>query len=186
MGEERGTAGGEGAGLSRKARRWWTIGGGALLAAMVLVAIFSLGVYVGRQEWGTVVPASERAPRPVLPAQQPAAPPVWPQARPALEGVICGVEAEGILVASPQGARFVRTTPETRFFRLTDQGEVEIRREALRPGAPVSTTPEDFTHLFTLMGREALRPGVPVSIFGRIAPDGRTLTADRIVLLPQR
>lgn len=185
MGEERGAAGGEGAGLSRKARRWWAIGGGVLLAAMVLVAVFSLGVYVGRQGWGTEEPGKLPPPGPAQPGQQ-MPPQVWPQARPALEGVIRGVEAEGILVASPQGARFVRTTPETRFFRLTDQGEVEIRREALRPGAPVSTTLEDFTDLFTLMGRAALRPGVPVSIFGRLAPDGRTLTADRIVLLPQR
>lgn len=147
-------------GLSRKARRWWAIGGGVLLTAMVLVAVFSLGVYVGRQGWGAEAPGMLPPPGPAQPGQ-PMPPQVWPQARPALEGIVRSVETEGVLVAAPQGARFVRIVPETRFFRLTDQGEVEV-------------------------GREALRPGVPVNVFGRLAPDGRTLTADRIVVLPQR
>jgi len=150
-----------GTGLSRQARRWWAIGGSVLLAALVLVAVFSLGVYVGRQGWGTEAPGMGQMQGPAPPGQQPPAPPVWPQARPALEGMIRSVGPEGILVESPQGARFVRIIPETRFARLTDRGEVEV-------------------------GREALRPGLPVNVFGPLAPDGRTLTAERIVLLPQR
>ena len=150
-----------GVGLSRQARRWWAIGGSVLLAGMVLVAVFSLGVYVGRQGWGAGEPP-EAPPGPVQPNAQPLEPQMpWPPAQPALEGVIRGVETGGILVAAPQGARFVRIVPETRVLRLTDQGEVEV-------------------------GREALRPGLPVNVFGPLAPDGRTLTADRIVLLPQR
>lgn len=129
---------------------------------MVLVAVFSLGVYVGRRGWGVqspaVMPAQLPEPAHPLPAEPPAP---WPPSRPALAGVIRSVGPEGILVETPQGARFVRIAAGTRCARLTDQGEAEA-------------------------SCEALRPGVAVNVFGSLAADGRTLTADRVVVLPPK
>lgn len=151
-----------------KTKRWWVIGGAVLLSLLVLVAVFSLGVYVGRRGWQAGPPEITGPGRPPAggdppPAVQPPpgqAPAPWPQERPALQGRVRAIDPKGLSVNTAQGARFVRLTPETRLTRLTDEGEVAVQPKELQPG-------------------------LLVAVFGPLAPDGRSLVAERIVILPQ-
>jgi hypothetical protein len=144
-----------------KGRRWWVIGGGVLLGLVVLTAVFSLGVYVGRRGWGAGAPAVVGpAQRPQGQGQLPTAQ-VRPQARPALQGRIRAITPDGIAVNTADGPRFVRVTQETAYTRATENGEAEIDAAVLQLGQPVA-------------------------VYGRLDPDTRTLTAERIVQLPAR
>ena len=175
--EARQEPGGKGS-SARRAGRGWIVGGAVLLAVLVLVALFSLGVCVGRRGWGAGPPGVQGPGQVAVPQGQPqqpapqpptgdqgAQPPAqaegvpWPAERPALRGVIRSVGPEGVVVDTPQGPRFVGVTGETRLTRLAQEGEMEI---------------------------EKLCPGWPVDVFGGLEPDGRTLTAERVVVLSQQ
>jgi len=123
--------------------------GGALLVSMMLLGVFSVGVYVGSKGWarGALSPA-EPQPRP--PAQQ-----GFPEQRPALQGVVQGVTNEGLIVGTPQGPRLVFVTEDTKVRE--GEGEVDPER---------------------------LQRGTPVAIFGQFSEDGRTLTAEVVLILP--
>jgi hypothetical protein len=145
----------------RETRRKVLIGAGvALLMGMMVLAAFSLGVYVGHQGLlvGTLENFGARAapdqPRPPQEPSQPAQD--LPAGRPALSGKVGGVTNEGLFVRTPQGLRLVQVDDET---RVRD-----------RQGRELSLSD--------------LRPDVDVVVFGEFSEDGRTLMARVIVLVP--
>ena len=148
-------------------QRGWIVGGFVLLGLLVLVAVFSLGVYLGQRGWDAGPPSIAgpgRQPQDQQQGQQQPAqdqPQTWPQEGPALQGVIRSLGPDGLTVNTPEGPRFVRVTAETGFYQQTDDGEVEI-------------------------AWEDLRRGWRVAVFGRLDPDGQTLIARRVLVLPPR
>jgi len=116
---------------------------------MMLLAAFSVGVYLGSKGWarGALSPAG---PQPKSPAPQ-----GLPDRPPALQGVVQGVTNEGFIVGTPQGPRLVFVTEDTRVRE--GEGEVDPER---------------------------LQRGTPVAIFGQFSEDGRTLTAEVVLILP--
>ncbi|MFQ6001417.1 MAG: hypothetical protein ACE5LG_07075 [Anaerolineae bacterium] len=100
--------------------------GSAFLVSMMLLAAFSVGVYVGSKGWarGALSPAG-----PQQPPQQ-----GFPDRRPALQGVVQGVTNEGLIVGTPQGPRLVFVNEDT---KVQDR-EGEVDRERLQRGTPVA------------------------------------------------
>jgi hypothetical protein len=64
-------------------------------------------------------------------------------------------------VGTQEGPRFVQVTEETLYARLEEGKEVEI-------------------------GAEELHQGLGIAIFGHLDHEGRTLTAERVVVLPPK
>jgi hypothetical protein len=126
---------------------------------MMVLAAFSVGVFVGYQGLlvGTLGNFGARPVADQRPAQAPSVPsPDLPAVRPALTGSVGGVTNEGLFVRTPQGPRLVRVDDDT---RVRD-----------RQGRELSLSD--------------LQLGVQVAIFGEFSEDGRTLTAQVIVLVP--
>ncbi len=132
--------------------------GGVMLMSVLLLAAFSLGVYVGRGDL-----FSGQAPAIVGPGRQPAQPPQQPEPapRPALVGRVQSVDPGGLLLVTPQGLRGVIITPTTQFQRQVSEEQ-----------PPVAASLDD------------IRRGVVVSVFGRPGDDGQGLVADLVVILP--
>jgi hypothetical protein len=133
--------------------------GAVLLISLMVLASFSLGVYVGHQGllMGSLGNFGAR-PEPVQPLQQ--APPSQPEnlreARPALVGRVAGITNEGLFVRTADGLRLVEVNEQTA-VRDRQGGELPL---------------------------DELRQGVNVAVFGAFSDDGRTLTAHIIVLVP--
>jgi hypothetical protein len=138
------------------------IGAGAtLLVGIMVLAAFSLGVFVGHQGLltGTVGnfgarPAVDQPVAPQAPASGPAQ--NLPMGRAALVGAVGGMTNEGLFVRTLQGPRLVEVNEET---AVRDRQGRELSLSDLKPGAQVS-------------------------IFGEFSEDGRTLTANTIVVVP--
>lgn len=146
------------------------IGAGAcVIVSMLLIAAFSLGVYVGEHGWtrqGLTLQGPQRQPPaggadqlgPAQPpGQQPGLPPgdPLPGGQPTLVGRVRLIMRDRLEVITPDGPRLIGLTPRT---RLEDQGQaVEL---------------------------SALREGQVVAIFGRPAEGRGMLLADLIILLP--
>ncbi len=133
--------------------------GAVLLISLMVLASFSLGVYVGHQ--GLLVGSLGNfgaRPEPDQPLQQapPSQPENLPEARPALVGRVAGITNEGLFVRAGDGLRLVEVSEQT---RVRD-----------RQGAELSL--------------DELRQGMSVAVFGAFSDDGRTLTAQVIVLIP--
>ena len=133
--------------------------GAVLLISLMILASFSLGVYVGHQ--GLLVgslgnfgarPEGGRRP-PQSPSGQPEG---LPEARPQLVGKMGGLTNEGLFVRTANGLRLVQVNEQMR-VRDRQGGELPL---------------------------EKLRQGVNVAVFGEFSEDGRTLTAQTIVVLP--
>ncbi len=134
--------------------------GAALLVGMMVLAAFSLGVYVGHQGLlvGTLDNFGARAvaDQPAA-AQQPSGPAQeLPAGTPALVGKVGGITNEGLFVRTVGGLRLVEVGEETRI--RNGQGQ-ELAMSDLRPGANVL-------------------------VFGKFSEDGRSLIAETIVLVP--
>lgn len=134
--------------------------GAALIVAMMLVAAFSVGVYVGRHSW-TDEGLSLAGPAPQQ-GQPPAAGPEGgvqlPPRTPDLVGRVQAVDGPSLRLATPQGPRDVELLAETRVATAGGQRA----------------------------GLEALRPGIVVAIFGHRGASGHTLEADLVVILNGR
>jgi hypothetical protein len=134
--------------------------GAALLLGMMVLAAFSLGVYVGHR--GPLVGTLDNfGARPVADQQVPPqtsseAAQDLPAGTPALSGKVGSITNEGLFVRTAGGLRLVEVDEET---RLRD-----------RQGRALSLSD--------------LRTGVNVVVFGEFSEDGRSLIADVIVLLP--
>jgi hypothetical protein len=133
--------------------------GATVLIALMVLAAFSLGVYVGhgRLLVGTLGNFGAQPAPDQRPPQAPSGPAAdLPTARPALVGRIGGVTNEGLLVRTQRGPRLVQVDEDT---RVRDR-----------------------------QGRELalgdLRRGTDVAVFGRFSEDGRTLSAETVVLVP--
>ncbi|HHS97241.1 MAG TPA: hypothetical protein ENK08_04995 [Chloroflexi bacterium] len=133
--------------------------GAALIVGMLLVAAFSLGVYVGEHGWtwqGVSLAGPQPRPRP---GAAPPPPPNLPGlGQPDLVGRVRGIEEGRLSLATPDGPRVVETTGQTR-VRTVEGGERSL---------------------------DALQPGDLVAVFGHRSDGGQTLVADVVVLLPRR
>ncbi len=140
-------------------RRWLVAAGAAILVLMLVVAAFSLGVYVGEHGW-TREGLTYQPQGPGGPLPGGGAPPAGPGGEPpALTGRIRVISPHGLELATPDGPRFVEITSAT---RLEDPEGQEISLHDLARG--------DI-----------------VAVFGEMMPgDGPRLQATRIVLLPAR
>lgn len=140
------------------------IGSGAVvIVVMLLIAAFSLGVYVGEHGF-TRDGLTLRGPDPGGPIQSPPVspgapvqqPPVNANRPPDVTGRIRQNLGRSLLLATPDGPRTIE---------LSDQTQVRTPEGEQRP-------------------LNALRPGQPVAIFGHRNGDGRVLVAELIILLP--
>ena len=132
--------------------------GGVLIVGMLLVAAFSLGVYVGEHGWtwrGISLAGPQPQPRPGAGPPPPALPGLG---RPDLVGRVRRVEEARLSLATPKGPRVVEVTDRTR-VRTVDGEEV---------------------------GMEEVQSGGLVAVFGHPDQSRRLLIADVIVLLPAR
>jgi hypothetical protein len=137
--------------------------GAAVIVAMLLIAAFSLGVYVGEHGFtrdgltlrGSDSGAPAQAPRvsPDAPVQQQ---PANVNRPPDVIGRIRQNLGGSLLLATPDGPRTIE---------LNDQTQVR--------------TPEGEQRSL-----DALNPGQPVAIFGHRNGDGKVLVAESIILLP--
>lgn len=142
--------------------------GAAVIASMVGIACFSLGVYVGYKGRASALPQQPQPARPGQPGlpepdlkEQAPDVPVQPN-RPALVGVVRRTNGATLTVATEQGPRLITLTERTKYERRTAaQALVEITLEEIEVGAGVA-------------------------VYGRLSQDGRTLVADAVVLLPAR
>lgn len=147
--------------------------GASLIALLIAIASFSLGVYVGVHGW-TAGPPSVAGPgrqpkQPAPPPDQGQGPPgampppgdaARPGPRPQLVGRVRSVSGDTITVDTPQGPRLFRLSAEVQVFRAAEGGE-----------QPASL--------------DEVVPGELLAVFGRLEGDGaRQLTAERLVLLP--
>ena len=132
--------------------------GAAVIVAMILIATFSLGVYVGEHGF-TRDGLTLRGLDPGGPAQAPRTSPGAPvnaNRPPDVIGRIRQNLGGSLLLATPDGPRTIE---------LNDQTQVRTPEGELRP-------------------LDALRPGQPVAIFGHRNGDGRVLIAELVMLLP--
>jgi len=134
--------------------------GAIIIAGIIAIGAFSLGVYVGEQGW-TLPPPSMAGPggKPPTGGQPPAGP--APGREPDLIGQIQSLAGDSLTVRTPQGPRLVMVTESTRVLRVTEGRKEE---EA---------------------SLEDLQRGTGVAVFGNFGDDGRTLTAETVVILPQ-
>ena len=126
---------------------------------MMVVAAFSLGVYVGHE--GLLVGSLEDFGSRAAPDQAPPqAPPGdvqdLPLGRPTLTGKVGGITNEGLFVRAPRGLRMVEINQET------------VVQDHQGRALEIST----------------LRQGMYIAVFGQFSADGRRLVADTIVLVP--
>jgi len=144
--------------------RKWLLGIGiGLLGTMLLIASFSMGVFVG--ERGVM---REKL-QPGGPGGGPAAPqqpvqPAPPDNRqegdqvPVLKGIVRRLSQDLITIETKDGTKMVQVFSDT-VVRLTENGE--------REGS-----------------LEDVKPGVGVAVIGRMDSDARMLQADTIVVFP--
>jgi len=131
--------------------------GAALIVGMLLVAAFSLGVYVGEHGW-TTQGVRLTGPGPQPGQGPPPGGPQLPPGPPDLVGQVRALEGEVLSLATRDGPRTVEVTEGTRI--RTAEGED--------------------------VGTDRLQPGTLVAVFGHLGDGGQAVTADVIVLLPAR
>jgi len=137
--------------------RWLIKIGAAVLALMLLIAAFSLGVYVGRYGWGHgAVQLQPSAPRGGDAAQ--GLPLLAPGREPEVIGMLRRGSAAGIELATRDGPRWIELDSDTRALDM--QGRT--------------------------LGLRELQPGDILAVFGIFSGgDGQQLKATVIVRLPQ-
>jgi hypothetical protein len=145
-----------------RGRPWLLAAGAITIVVLLLIAAFSLGVYVGEHGWtreGLTLHGPGGQPGLAPPLQDgPGAPPPLPGGGrpPDLVGGVRRVLQGTLLLATPDGPRTVEVDGGT---------EVETRQGDAR-------------------SLDDLRPGQSVAVYGYRSGDGQTLVAELIVLLP--
>jgi hypothetical protein len=160
--------------MSRE-RKLLIITGAMLIALIIAIAAFSLGVYVGVHGWTAGAPAvagpgqmppqapGQGQPPPADRPGQPS-PSVRDQAqpRPQLTGRIRSVSEETITLDTPQGPRLIQVAEDVQVFRR-NQGQPREEPASLKQ----------------------VVPGKHLAVYGYFEGDGgRRLIARRLVLLP--
>lgn len=153
-------------------------GGVFIVVAIVAIAAFSLGVYVGEHGW-TAGPPSIAGPGGGPPPGQPGQPPPdgqpgqppgrgpgqpsfgppgdLPPGRPDVIGQVRSVAGDSITLQTPQGPRLVTVNDETEVKRAKGEEEASLAD---------------------------IEPGTPIAVFGQFNGGGKTLVAQVIVILP--
>ena len=138
------------------------IGGGAfIIVAIMVIGAFSMGIYVGERGWTAKSPsiAGSGRQQPAQGGKQPAAPrEPLPKDKPDLIGLVQSVARRSVTIRTGEGPRLVLVSDETR-VRWHDDREAALAD---------------------------LRRNMPVAVFGQFGDDGRTLTANVIVILPPK
>jgi hypothetical protein len=137
--------------------------GAAVIVAMLLIAAFSLGVYVGEHGL-TRDGLTLRGPDPGGPIQSPPISPGAPVQQPPVN-VNRPPDVTGRIQQNLGGSLLLATPDGPRTIKLNDQTQVRTREGEQRP-------------------LDALKPGQPVAIFGHRNGDGRVLVAELVILLP--
>jgi hypothetical protein len=137
--------------------------GAAIIVMMLLIAAFSLGVYVGEHGF-TQDGLTLRGPDPGGPIQHPQNNPVAPGQQPPVN-VNRPPDVTGRIRQNLGGSLLLATPDGPRTIELNDQTQVRTSAGEQRP-----------------LG--ALEPGQPVAVFGHRNDDGMVLTAELIILLP--
>ena len=144
--------------------RKWLLGIGiGLLGTMLLIASFSLGVFVGERGM-TREKLQSAGPRGVPAAPQQQAQPAPPDKSqegnqvPVLKGIVRRLSRDLITIETKDGTKMVQVSSDTA-VRLAENGE--------REGS-----------------LEDVKPGVGVAVIGRMDHDARMLRADTIVVFP--
>ncbi len=141
-----------------RGRRILLLAGSVLIVAMLLIAAFSLGVYVGEARSGqrpnlaTILGGPTQAqPNAQLPGL------AFPEGRPALLGTVHSVAPGALVVRTQAGARTLSLDAQTR-----------LRYYGGRPAQAGD-----------------LAAGAHVAVFGDLEPAARQLRATAIVILPE-
>ena len=145
-----------------RGRAWLLVAGAMTIVAMLLIAAFSLGVYVGEHGWtreGLTLQGPGAQPGPARPPQ------VRPHAPPALPGGGRPPDLVGAVRRLLQGRLSLATSDGPRTVVVDGNTEVE----------PPEGEPQSL---------DDLRPGQSVAVFGYRGGDGQALVAELIVLLP--
>jgi len=137
--------------------------GAAVIVVMLLIAAFSLGVYVGEHGF-TRDGLTLREPDPGGPIHFPRTSPGAPVQQPPVNGNR-PPDVTGRIRQNLGGSLLLATPDGPRTVELNDQTQVRTREGEQRPLA-------------------ALKPGQPVAIFGHRNGDGRVLVAELVILLP--
>jgi hypothetical protein len=137
--------------------------GAAVIVMMLLIAAFSLGVYVGEHGF-TRDGLTLRGSDPGKPAQAPQISPDAPIQQPPAN-VNRSPDVVGRIRQNLGGSMLLATPDGPRTIELSDQTQVRTREGEQRP-------------------LDTLKPGQPVVIFGHRNGDGRVLVAELIILLP--
>jgi hypothetical protein len=156
-------------------RRLLVLVGAILIAMIIAIAAFSLGVYVGVHGWTADPPAvagpGVQGARPLDGGRQPAATleptptpsaPGEPLPRPQLTGQVRSISGETITLDTPNGPRLFQVGPDVRVFRRNQTG----------PGEEPASL-------------EEVVPGEHLAVYGYFEGNGsHRLIAKRLVLLP--
>ena len=140
--------------------------GAFIIVAVMVIGAFSMGIYVGERGWTAAPPSiagAGKAQPPqgqrVEPGKQPPAPAEpLPKGKPDLIGLVQSVARRSVTIRTGEGPRLVLVSDETR-VRWHDDREATLAD---------------------------LRRNMPVAVFGQFGDDGRTLTANVIVILPPK
>ncbi len=144
-----------------KGQKLLIAGGAFIIVTIIVIAVFSIGVYVGRRGWAAGPPSITEpgGPPPPQVGQPPVAPrEPLPKSKPDLAGIVQGVTRRSVTIKTGQGVRLVLVNAQTR-VRWHDDREASLAD---------------------------LRRNMLVAVFGQLADDGRTLTASLIIILPPR
>ncbi len=145
------------AGSGSVGRRVLLVAGSALIVSVLLVAAFSLGVYVGEVRSGQRPSLLTVLNGPAQPGTEAKAPALdFPEGRPTLLGTVQSAMPGALIVRTQAGARTLSLDDQT---RLRHYG-----------GRPAQTGD--------------LAAGVRVAVFGEWEPASRQLRASAIVILP--
>lgn len=145
----------------QRQRLWLLVIGAVIIVVMLLIAAFSLGVYVGEHGWtrqGLTLQGSGPQPGPV---QQPQA---GPDAPPPLPGGGRPPDLVGRIRRILEGTLFLATSDGPRTVEIDPATQVQ-------------------THGGDPRSLDDLIPGRNVAVFGYRSGDGQTLVAELIVLL---
>lgn len=153
---------------ARITRRPWIICGAIFLNTLLMIAVFSLGVYVGRYGLSRegLVYTSGPAPQPAQPAQPDN---ITPRPNQPQQEVLACIAAERPQVLGR--------------LRNISRGALEIAIEqGSRPVLLDDQTTYEHCDGSTLTLRD-LRPGMVIAVYGVPSDDGRNLIARRVIVL---
>jgi hypothetical protein len=142
------------------ANRKLIIIGGVVLSLVLLIGVFSLGIYIGRygiSADGLHYQSAGRIPQ--VDRSRLTRPEGIPEGEPDIAGMVRGVSEDGIQIATQQGPKWIKIDTNTSFLEISG----------------------------TELGKADLQPRDLIAVFGEFSiDDGSTLLATHVVRLPQK